>query len=79
MDEGFQTALTTIDAGDCPALRKQLTLHPDLVRQRADFEDRPYDGYFRRATLLHHCAGNPTREQPVPDQVHRRFMSADQQ
>jgi len=69
MDERFRSALATIDAGDCAALGKLLASDPDLVHRRADSEDRPYDGYFRRATLLHHCAGNPAREPPVPDNI----------
>ena len=69
MDARFETALDSIDAGDCGALGKQLAANPGLIGRRADQESCPYDGYFRRATLLHHCAGNPTREHLVPANI----------
>ncbi|NIM00344.1 MAG: hypothetical protein GTN89_05430, partial [Acidobacteria bacterium] len=69
MDELFHAALAAIDAGDCAALKKLLEAEPGLVHARAGSEDPPYDGYFRRATLLHHCAGNPARERALPDNI----------
>jgi len=64
----FQAALAAIDAGDCGELRRLLQVTPGLVQERSPVADPPYDGYFRHATLLHHCAGNPARH-AVPKNI----------
>ena len=68
MSTPFEAAIAAIDAGECDELRSLLEANPGLIRERAPYEGRPYDGYFHRATLLHHCAGNPTRDR-VPGNI----------
>ncbi len=57
----FGEALALLDAGDVERLRELLADEPELVRARVTTEESPYEGYFNRATLLHHVAGNPIR------------------
>ena len=64
----FDDALSLLDAGDVERLRDLLVEEPGLVRARITSEVSPYDGYFHRATLLHHVAGNPVRED-LPDTI----------
>ncbi len=64
----FAEALLAVDAGDVPGLETLLAAHPDLVSARVSSTEPPYDGYFHRATLLHHVAGNPVRGE-LPDSV----------
>lgn len=65
----FGAALAAIDDGDVDGLRRLLDAHPELVRARVTEAEGPlYGGYFHRATLLHHVAGNPIRN-PLPDSV----------
>jgi ankyrin repeat protein len=64
----FKAAVAAIDAGDCDELRRLLEASSGLIHARAPSEGCPYDGYFRRATLLHHCAGNPARG-GVPENI----------
>lgn len=64
----FEKALHSVDAGDVEQLRSLLEQAPDLVRARSTSVETPYEGYFHRATLLHHIAGNPIRGD-LPDNV----------
>src|SRR4051812_5534629 len=65
-DEGFRRALTLMDEGDVGGLEAFLRSHPDLVRQRVDFEG---ENYFRRPTLLEFVAGNPVRHDAMPPTI----------
>jgi hypothetical protein len=56
----FAEALAALDAGDAGRLRTLLASDPTLVSARTNL-DPPY-GYFSAATLLHHVAGNPWRD-----------------
>ncbi len=58
----FRQALTALDAGDLVALGQLLRRDPTLAQAREQSAEAPYDGYFHRATLLHHLAGNPIRQ-----------------
>ena len=60
----FAEALQALDAGDVERLREILASDPSVVNARTNLEP-PY-GYFSGATLLHHLAGNPGREAPLP-------------
>jgi ankyrin repeat protein len=64
---GFDAALGALDAGDVDRLRALLASDPSLVHARTNL-DPPY-GYFSGATLLHHIAGNPYRDTPLPRNV----------
>ncbi|HEY2374515.1 MAG TPA: ankyrin repeat domain-containing protein [Gemmatimonadaceae bacterium] len=63
----FAEAVGAIVAGDLQRLRVLLDAHPELVRARTNLE--PPFHYFTGATLLHHLAWNPSREEPVPPNV----------
>jgi ankyrin repeat protein len=63
----FDDALSALQAGDLQRLRELLAAEPELVRARTNL-DPPY-GYFSGATLLHHVAGNPTWDQPLPGNI----------
>ena len=63
----FGEALAALDAGDVERLRGILSDDPALVRARTNL-DPPYH-YFTGATLLHHVAGNPGRDAPLPANV----------
>lgn len=63
----FDEALAALDSGDAAALRQLLAGNPSLVHARTNLE--PPFGYFSAATLLHHVAGNPGRDHPLPDNV----------
>lgn len=58
----FERAVAAVLSGDETTLRTLLQAHPDLVRMRATSREKPYNGYFFQATLLHHCATNPVPE-----------------
>jgi hypothetical protein len=64
---GFDAALAALDDGDVDRLRGLLAADPSLARARTNL-DPPY-GYFSGATLLHHVAGNPYRDKPLPPNV----------
>ena len=64
----FERALAELDRGDVAALSTTLAEAPDLVHARPATVESPYEGYFHRATLLHHVAGNPTRGE-LPDTI----------
>jgi ankyrin repeat protein len=64
LSDAFRRALAALDSGDVVGLRDMLAASPELVRARAEVEDgftEHDEGYFHRATLLHHVAGNPNR------------------
>jgi ankyrin repeat protein len=63
----FDEALSALRAGDLERLRDLLAAVPDLVRARTNLAP-PY-GYFSGATLLHHVAGNPTWDRPLPGNI----------
>lgn len=58
-------ALTAMAAGDVERLAALLRSEPDLAHARVPGAGAPRDGYFHRATLLHHVSGNPEIT-PVP-------------
>ncbi|MDN5205518.1 ankyrin repeat domain-containing protein [Fulvivirgaceae bacterium BMA10] len=64
----FEEALKAIDSGNASQLKALLKDHPELVKAQSMTDDEPYSGYFYRATLLHHVAGNPVRG-PLPDNI----------
>ncbi len=64
---GFDAVLAALDDGDVDRLRALLAADPSLVQARTNL-DPPY-GYFTGATLLHHVAGNPYRDKPLPTNV----------
>jgi len=64
---GFDAALAALNDGDVDRLRALLAADPSLVHARTNL-DPPY-GYFTAATLLHHVAGNPYRDKPLPANV----------
>ncbi len=63
----FDDALAALDAGNVEQLRDLLTSDPSLTHARTNLEP-PY-GYFTGATLLHHVAGNPGRDNPLPANI----------
>ena len=63
----FAEALAAFDAGDAEKLRLVLGSDPTLVHARTNL-DPPY-GYFTGAMLLHHVAGNPGRDRPLPQNI----------
>jgi ankyrin repeat protein len=63
----FNEALAALDAGDIDRLHALVTADPSLVHARTNLQP-PY-GYFTAATLLHHVAGNPGRDRPLPANV----------
>lgn len=64
---GFAAALAALDAGDVDRLRTLVTADLSLLQARTNLEP-PY-GYFSGATLLHHVAGNPYRDNPLPTNI----------
>ena len=60
----FDQALRALLDGESERLRALIAAVPDLVRARTNLEP-PY-GYFSGATLLHHVAGNPSWDRPLP-------------
>ena len=63
----FGEAVAALVAGDLRRLEQLLSEHPELVHARTNLEP-PY-GYFAGATLLHHVAWNPSRREPVPNNI----------
>jgi hypothetical protein len=68
MPSDLDAAIRALDAGDLDALTSMLDADPALVHARVETDEAPYDGYFHRATLLHHVAGNPIRR-PLPANI----------
>lgn len=63
--ESLARARAALAAGDPAALEVLLGHEPELAQARWPGAEVPYDGYFHRATLLHHVSGNPLVV-PVP-------------
>jgi hypothetical protein len=63
----FDEALAALEAGELTRLRRLLVAEPELVSARTNLEP-PY-GYFSGAMLLHHVAGNPTWDRPLPANI----------
>jgi ankyrin repeat protein len=63
----FAEAVAALDAGDLARLRALLAAEPELVHARTNLD--PQHGYFAGATLLHHVAGNPWRDAPLPANI----------
>ena len=63
----FDDARAALVAGDIDRLRALLDRYPDLMHARTNLEP-PYH-YFTAATLLHHVAWNPSRDEPVPPNI----------
>lgn len=63
----FDEALAALDAGDVERLGALISADPSLVRARTNLAP-PYH-YFTGATLLHHVAGNPGRDNPLPENI----------
>jgi hypothetical protein len=65
-DPVFRRAVDLLDAGDSAALRKYLSEHPKLARQRVIFEG---GNYFRSPSLLEFAAENPIRHGKLPANI----------
>jgi ankyrin repeat protein len=63
----FAEAVAAFDAGDLEKLRGLIGADPSLVQARTNLG--PPFGYFSGATLLHHVAGNPGRDAPLPANI----------
>jgi ankyrin repeat protein len=63
----FDEALEALRVGNLARLREVLAKNPDLIHARTNLEP-PY-GYFSGATLLHHVAGNPGWDRPLPKNI----------
>jgi ankyrin repeat protein len=63
----FDEALAALKAGDIERLRDLIATEPDLIPARTNLEP-PY-GYFSGAMLLHHVAGNPGWDRPLPQNI----------
>lgn len=65
-DPVFRRGVESIDAGDVEGLREHLKQHPDLLRQRVEFEG---GNYFRNPSFLEFIAENPIRRGKMPDNI----------
>lgn len=65
----FEEAVHCIDRGDLSRLQTILTANPELAQEKHNTDVEPYAGYFHGATLLHHVAFNPHRDQEMPDNI----------
>lgn len=65
-DPVLRRAVELLDAGDAAGLRALLQQHPELVRQRANFEG---GNYFRHPSLLEFAAENPIRRGSLPKNI----------
>lgn len=63
----FSDALAALDAGDVERLRSLIVSDPALLAARTNLD--PQHGYFAGATLLHHVAGNPWQDAPLPPNI----------
>ncbi|WP_309895481.1 ankyrin repeat domain-containing protein [Archangium sp.] len=61
----LEVALEAFYEGDEAELERRLRADPSLLHARVPSVSGHYCGYFHRATLLHHVAGNP-RVRPLP-------------
>jgi hypothetical protein len=77
LDVLFHEAVSAIDAGDVPALERQLVAHPNLVRNRLEspgvwLRDQVGDaleGFFARPYLLWFVAEDPVRNGKLPSNI----------
>lgn len=65
----FAEAVAAIDQGNLERLKELIEATPELVSMANDSTEEPYAGYFHKATLLHHVAFNPHREQEMPANI----------
>lgn len=65
-DPQLRRAVELLDAGDAAGLRALLKQHPELVRQRAEFEG---GNYFHHPSLLEFAAENPIRRGSLPKNI----------
>jgi ankyrin repeat protein len=63
----YDEALAALKSGDLARLGELIAAEPDLIHARTNLEP-PY-GYFSGATLLHHVAGNPGWDRPLPANI----------
>jgi ankyrin repeat protein len=63
----IESALEAFYRGDRERLARLLDDDPELVRARVEGVGGHYCGYFHRATLLHHVAGNPLIQRLPPN------------
>lgn len=62
----FHEAITTIDSGDIHHLEQLLRDHPRLLNDRVKYGT---EGYFKDPYLLWFIAGNPVRQEKLPDNI----------
>jgi ankyrin repeat protein len=65
-DGAFRRAVELLDAGDVAGLRKHLKQHPQLAKQRVEFEG---GNYFQNPSLLEFVAENPVRHGKLPGNI----------
>lgn len=65
----FEEAVHAIDRGDLNRLNQIINENPEVVHEKHPTAEEPYSGYFHGATLLHHIAFNPHREQEMPENI----------
>jgi len=73
----FREAVTAIDAGDLPTLKRLLLEHPELSHDRLDFpgawlRDKvgaALDGFFQKPYLLWFVAEDPVRNAKLPPNI----------
>ncbi|MCE7995516.1 MAG: hypothetical protein HEP71_26290 [Roseivirga sp.] len=65
----FAEAVAAIDHGNLDRLKELIKAEPALVRMTNDSAEEPYAGYFHKATLLHHVAFNPHRNEEIPANI----------
>jgi hypothetical protein len=65
-DANFREAVDLLDSGDEDGLRDHLKTHPEILRQRVEFEG---GNYFRNPSLLEFCAENPIRHGSLPANI----------
>src|SRR5206468_2636453 len=63
----FNDALAALKDGNVDRLREVVARELELITARTNLEP-PY-GYFSGATLLHHVAGNPAWDRPLPENI----------
>lgn len=65
-DPVFRRAVDLLDAGDAGGLRRHLTDHPSVLRQRVFFD---IGSYFGQPALLEFVAENPIRHGSLPSNI----------
>ncbi len=65
----FEKAVSCLDQGDLEGLKQLISDFPELVHVSHPDTEEPYSGYFYGATLLHHVAFNPHRDQQMPGNI----------